>query len=122
MHVAGMSPISPFIGKWRIEHMDVWGQDFVDLVTEGHFTFERDGTGMFEFGAVTGDIDWKTDDKKNKDRLHFSWLGDDDGEEKGGRGWAEISENGIKGCIYFHRGDHSLFKARRVPKPRRGAR
>ena len=114
-----LSPISPFIGKFRIERMNLWAQAFVDLVTEGHFTFERDGTGLFQFGAVTGDIDWKAESDKT---LEFSWVGDDDGDERNGRGWAELTGDGIEGCLYFHRGDHSPFRARRVPKPRRGSK
>ena len=35
--------------------MEQWDQDFVDLVTTGHVTIRKDGTGGFQFGAVQGE-------------------------------------------------------------------
>jgi hypothetical protein len=34
-----------FIGRWRIVEMDVWNNDFLDLVEEAHLTFK--GARMF---------------------------------------------------------------------------
>lgn len=52
--MAKTKPASPFVGRWRITHMDLWDQDFVDAEVEGHFTFAADGSGEFQFGYVSG--------------------------------------------------------------------
>jgi hypothetical protein len=60
--------------------------------------------------AVQGGIDPRFE----RNRVGFSWVGDDDGSETNGRGWAEIGEDGkLRGRIYFHRGDDSSFVARK---------
>ena len=48
-------------------------------------------------------------------RVEFSWVGDDDGEQTNGRGWAEIGKDGkLRGRLYFHQGDDSSFVAQRA--------
>jgi len=32
-----------FVGRWRIAEMDVWDNDFLDLVEEAHLTFKGQG-------------------------------------------------------------------------------
>jgi len=32
--------------------MEMWDQDFVDLIEPGYFQFDEDGLGFFVFGAV----------------------------------------------------------------------
>ena len=54
-----MQKTNPYLGKWRIIEMEMWDQDFVDMETEGHFTFEKDKTGDFQFGLVKGQIDFR---------------------------------------------------------------
>jgi hypothetical protein len=46
---------SPFVGRWRITSMEMWGQDFVDAEVEGYFEFGPNGQGSFQFGYVSGD-------------------------------------------------------------------
>lgn len=41
--------LKPFIERWRIRHMDVWDQDYVDLVVPGYIEIEPDGQGSFQF-------------------------------------------------------------------------
>lgn len=100
------------IGKWRIESMELWDSEFIDLVEEGHFTFSENGMGSFVFGAVTAEIDWVRE--TGSGRTDFTWEGSDEGDPASGRGWAVIEDDQLKGRIYFHRGDASEFAASRI--------
>ncbi len=50
-----------YIGKWRIVEMEMWDQNFIDMVTPGYFSFDKDGLGYFQFGAVEGQVDYIID-------------------------------------------------------------
>ena len=102
-----------YIDKWRIIEMEMWDQDFIDLVTEGHFTFDDDESGNFQFGAIEGQIDYRIEEYGESKRLEFSWDGSDDMDPASGRGWAIVDGDVINGKIYFHMGDSSSFKAKR---------
>ena len=41
-----------FAGRWRIVEMDVWDNDFLDLVEEAHLTFTGAADGEIAFGAL----------------------------------------------------------------------
>lgn len=99
-----------FLGKWRIIEMDNWDQDYVDMVVPGHLTVTRHGGGM-EFGVVNCALDYRVEEFAGKERLEFSFLGMDEGDEVSGRGWALLEDNLLKGHIYFHYGDDSGFTA-----------
>jgi len=103
-----------YVGKWRIDHMDEWDKDFIDLVAPGHFTIKKDGTGFFQFGVVEGELDCRIEDSSGTERLAFSWQGFDEGDEVSGRGWAEVEGKKMKGWIHFHMGDDSGFTARKT--------
>ena len=99
-----------FVGKWRIVETEMWDADALDLVVPAHITLEANGLGHFQMIAVEGGIDCRFEN----DRVEFSWVGDDDGSETNGRGWAEIGKDGkLRGRLYFHQGDDSSFVARR---------
>ncbi len=77
-------------GKWRITETEMWDAEELDLVGPAHLTIAADGFGSFQM------------------------VGDDDGSEVSGRGWAEVGRDGVlRGRIYFHQGDESAFVARR---------
>lgn len=100
-----------FRGMWRIIETEMWEQDALDLVVPAHITFDKDGLGEFQLVAVNAEIDCRFE----KDRVEFSWSGDDDGDDTNGRGWAEIQSDGtLAGMIFFHLGDESPFLAKRV--------
>lgn len=101
--------LDKFSGRWRIKWMETWDQDFVDLIEPGYFLFDEDGLGFFMFGAVEGQLDYRiTDDEA---RVDFSWSGNDDGDEKSGRGWFELSSsNTAKGQFFIHCGDESAVE------------
>jgi len=100
-----------YIGTWRISDMELWDQEFVDLIEPGHFTITTDGTGALLFGAVDVVIDCRVEAMNGTERLEFSFAGGDEGEFVCGRGWANVSGPHMKGKIYFHRGDVSAFVA-----------
>jgi len=43
-----------FAGSWRIVEMDVWDNDFLDLVEQAHLTFTGAADGEIAFGALKG--------------------------------------------------------------------
>ena len=43
-----------FAGRWRIVEMDVWDNDFLDLIEEAHLTFKGAADGEIAFGRAEG--------------------------------------------------------------------
>jgi len=89
--------------------MELWAKDALDLVVPAHFTIDEDCLGQFQMIAVRGGLDCRF----AGNRVDFSWMGDDEGDDVGGRGWAEIVGDVLTGRFYFHQGDDSSFVARR---------
>jgi hypothetical protein len=94
--------------------MEAWDQDYVNMEVPGHFTFKKDGTGHFQFGLVQGEMDCRVETKDGKDRIQFSWEGQDEMDPASGRGWAVIENKELHGRIFLHQGDDSAFRARRT--------
>ena len=105
---------SSFAGRWRIVEMEQWDQEFVDLVSPGHITLTGDARGELHFGAVDVSLDWRMDATGN--RVDFSFVGFDEGDEVSGSGWAELDGAKLTGKIAFHLGDESGFVARKGAK------
>lgn len=99
-----------FTGPWRIIWMSSWDQDYVDMDVPGHFTFENARSGSFQFGMVQGQMDCRLD-KRQGQRIEFTWHGFDEGDELAGRGHAEIVDGELQGHLYIHLGDDSAFRA-----------
>ena len=107
--------IDKYAGTWRITEMELWDQDFIDLVSLGQFVIYKDGRGLLSFGAVEVDMDDCTTEKNGKkSRLAFTFKGSDEGDEVSGDGWVKLQGNELRGEIRFHLGDKSWFRARRV--------
>jgi len=102
-----------YIGDWRITEMSTWDQEYIDLVAPGHLTVNRNGTGSIAFGAVEAEMDCRIEDTAAQERLTFSFVGFDEGDEVSGRGWAAVDGNGMEGWLGFHLGDESTFRAKR---------
>lgn len=66
--------------------MKVWEE--LDLLGPAFIEFDSRNGGIFQFVAVSGDIDYRVSTEHDQVMVEWSWLGDDDGEETGGRGWA----------------------------------
>jgi len=103
-----------YLGRWRIFEMELWDQDFVDLDVPGHITLENKGRGEFQFGLVQGFVDYRIERIGEVERLEFSWEGSDDADPACGRGRATIESGELHGKIYFHCGDESWFKAKKL--------
>ena len=104
--------IKPFIGRWFIVAMEGWDQKYVNMEIQGHFTFAKDGTGHFQFGLVQGQMDCSIDTADGRERIEFSWEGQDELDPSCGRGWAIIENKELRGRIFIHQGDNSAFRAR----------
>jgi len=103
-----------YIRKWRIINMEMWNQDFIDMITPGYFLFDQDGLGHFQFGSVEGHIDYRIEKINGVERLDFSWEGQAENDPASGRGWAILNDDYLEGRFYFHLGDDSWFKAKRM--------
>ena len=108
--------LKPFIGQWLIDDMETWDQEYVNMETRGHFTFKKDGTGHFQFGLVQGEMDGRVEVVDGKDRIAFSWEGQEETDTASGRGWAVIENRELRGRIFIHLGDDSAFRAVRSRK------
>jgi hypothetical protein len=103
--------IKLFIGTWFITEMEVWDQEYVNMEVPGHFTFRKDGTGHFQFGLVQGEMDCRLESDDGRERIEFSWEGQDELDSASGRGWAVIENEELRGRIFIHQGDDSTFRA-----------
>ena len=110
-------PPSPLAGRWRITSMEIWGQEFVDAELEGYIEFGPDGLGSFQFGYVSGDIDYRDSTRDGSPSVEWTWDGNDEMDAASGRGWAVIDGHRIHGVIAIHQGDESEFEAIRKGQP-----
>jgi hypothetical protein len=104
---------NPFKGRWRITWMEQWDQDFVDEEVEGCFEFDAKDNGSFQFGYVSGQVDYRFATRDAKPSIEFSWEGSDEMDPAQGRGWAVIDGDELSGMLFIHHGDESAFKAKR---------
>lgn len=111
---------SPFSGPWRIVWISGWDQDYVNMEVPGHITFGTGRSGSFQFGLVQGQMDCRTDRRQDQ-RIEFTWDGFDEGDELAGRGHAEIVDGELRGHLYIHLGDDSAFRAVRQAAGRKPA-
>lgn len=102
---------NPFIGKWLIIEMEAWDQNYVNMEGPGCFMFKKNGTGHFEFGLVQGEMDCRVQTDGGRERIEFTWEGEDALDPARGRGWSIIENKELRGRIYIHLGDDSAFRA-----------
>lgn len=67
-----------FAGRWRIVEMDVWDDEFLDLVEQAHLTFKGAADGEIAFGALKGFLDVRYGARAGAACAEFSWEGHDD--------------------------------------------
>lgn len=95
-------------GRWRIVEMPDYEDDYPDLMGPAYILFGPAG-GEFTFGCVTGSFS----DHSECDALAFDWEGNDEMDDVGGEGWAELQPDGsLAGEINFQNGDEITFNAR----------
>jgi hypothetical protein len=114
------SDTTAFQGYWKITHMDVWAQTYVDLVVPGFIEFTLDDDllmGSFQFGTVSGWLDCRLRVLDGVTCIEWSWQGQNDTDPGNGRGWAQLVEGELVGRIFIHAGDDSAFRATRRQRP-----
>ena len=97
-----------FKGRWRITESAVWDRAALDMIEPAYIVFAGK-SGEFAMIAVRGYLDCRY----HGDRVEFSWVGDDDGTQASGRGWAEIKGDDMNGMLFFHDGDETMFTAKK---------
>ena len=102
--------VAAFAGRWRIDWMSGWDQDYVDLEVPGHISFDKGNACSFQFGLLHGQMDCRVDARLPQ-RVEFTWCGFDERDELTGRGHAEIVDGELRGHLYFHHGDDCAFHA-----------
>jgi hypothetical protein len=112
---------SPFPGLWHIASMETWDEDYFNQEVQAFFEFEENGTGHFQFGYVSGDMDWRPGTRDGQSAVEWSWEGGDgaDGTPLTGRGWAKLEGGELHGMIVIHLGDESGFVAKRAKAQKR---
>ena len=103
---------APFVGYWRLVHMEEWDQDYLDLVEQAHIEFDEHQQGGFVFGVVKGWLDCRYSQEDRSPKVEFSWEGYSECDPACGRGWAVIEgDKKISGHLFIHCSDDSEFEA-----------
>ena len=89
--------------------MELWDQDFIDLVVPGYVEFGPDGNAAFQFGCVFGGFTWP----RGASAMDADWVGNDEMDPACGVIDAQIDGSRLTGMISFDAGDQSDFEARR---------
>lgn len=104
-----------FEGIWHITEMANWDEDYFNMEVQAYVEINQKGSGNFQFGLVTGQLDGEIVKDASGEKLEFTWDGNDENDEAFGSGWLKLkSENALEGKIKFHQGDSSLFSAKRA--------
>src|SRR5262245_42454145 len=124
MAKAKPTPKSPFVGTWHIVSMETWDEDYFNEEVQAFIEFEDNGTGNFQFGYVSGYMDWRPATRYGQPAVEWSWEGGDgaDGTPLTGRGWAKLEDGDLHGLIVIHLGDESGFVAQRAKAQKRPGR
>ena len=104
-----------FEGTWHITEMENWDEDYFNMEVQAYVEIDKRGSGDFQFGLVTGQIDGEIVKDKSGEKLEFTWEGNDENDEAFGSGWLKLkNKNTLEGKFKFHHGDSSLFSAKRA--------
>jgi hypothetical protein len=69
---------------------------------------------------VHGWLDCRFAERNDRPAVEFSWEGEDEGDQRCGRGWAMLMADGkLEGRLFFHMGDDSAFSAVRTQAKKR---
>jgi hypothetical protein len=104
-----------YSGKWRIVEMEMWDSDYLDMEVEAYIEIGPSGSGEFQFGLVSGQIDGEVVKDGKDERFEFTWDGNDECDSASGSGWLKLKgKNSLDGRIKFHQGDSSDLVAKRI--------
>jgi hypothetical protein len=102
-------------GTWHITDMENWDEDYFNMEVQAYIEIDKRGSGDFQFGLVTGQIDGEIVKDGSGEKLEFTWEGNDENDAAFGSGWLKLQDkNTAEGKIKFHQGDSSLFTAERA--------
>jgi len=104
---------SPFEGRWSIESMSAWDEDFLHEEEPAYIEFTKGQGGQFHFGNVCGNLDCREGLRDGKPAVEFSWDGNAEMDAACGRGWAIRIGDELHGMLFFHQGDDSEFVAKK---------
>jgi hypothetical protein len=109
------SPMDKYVGVFAIHSMPDFEDDYLAMDGVPHFKIDKDGTGTFAFGVVTGYFKGKIVEKKDDEVFRFTWKGIDEDEEVNGTGYFLLEDNrtDMEGEISFIDGDDYYFYARK---------
>jgi hypothetical protein len=104
-----------YAGTWHIYEMELWDESYFNLEVQAYIKISSKGTGDFQFGLVSGEINGEIVKQDSKEKFEFTWKGNDEMDPASGSGWIKLKdENIIEGKIKFHQGDSSKFLAKRA--------
>ena len=104
-------------GLWHIYQMECWDEDYFNMEVQAYIKINKNGTGEFHFGLVSGDIDGEI--SESRERLEFTWEGNDECDPVSGSGWFKrIDNDNLEGEFKIHLGDSSKFQSRRAKNTR----
>ena len=94
--------------------MDVWDDDYLDLIEPAHITSKREGRRVSCSERVKGWLDVRYGARDGAACAEFSWEGFNDADPACGRGWATFGTAGrLVGHIFIHNSDDLGFVAER---------
>jgi hypothetical protein len=88
-----------------------WDVDYLNMEVPAFIQFEPDHDGSFQFGLVSGGIDYRVIEGTHPPRIEWSWQGRDENDEACGRGWAVFTAGVLNGHIFIHGSEESAFVA-----------
>jgi hypothetical protein len=110
------SPMDKYKGNYMIIDMPDFDDDYLSMEEPPFMTIEKDGSGEFQFGLVSGQFsETKITLKNNVECFQFKWSGNDENDEASGWGFCSLNQerSGLTGEISFNDGDDHYFYAER---------
>lgn len=103
------------IGTWNILKMNNWDLDYINMEVQAYIRIDNKGTGEFQFGLVSGQIQGSFKKDIEGVTFDFIWEGCDENDYVSGDGWIRAKDNeNAEGEIRFISGEISLFQAVKV--------
>ena len=104
-----------YSGKWRITEMAQWDSDYLDMEVEAYIEIDQTGSGEFQFGLVSGEIDGEVVKDGKDQRFEFTSDGNDENDPASGSGWLKLNDkNSLDGRVKFHQRDSYSLVAKRI--------
>jgi len=113
--MVGKHAAERFSGTWHIHEMETWDEDYFNMEVQAYIEIEPNGSGEFQFGLVSGQIDGEIVKYGDDERFEFTWDGNDECDPASGSGWLRLrDENSMEGKLRLHHADNSKLLAKRA--------